>query len=314
MGVPGRTGVKGVIRDRDEQAQINKEKHAQRIDDLNRHMEKTALVGNKSYLDEERERALGVLLRGGDLKEEKIDALVLGDMEKNAAASDVFGRERQEGRFGHLREIGVKGYLNAVEKEDPDVWVIVHLYEPFVERCYTLDEELAQLARQYPFTKFIRCRASVLGFASSPSTSSRRRPAPSSGTLSRSSRPNLFAGRIDEDDEDDDATYGSLNNTGSGSLHRRRTDEDDEDVDSEEDADAEDDDVDVDTDMLPTMLVYRNSELVFNWVRVDWEAGQDGVQELLVRHHVIPRSPYTDAGDEQGDDKEVDLRWSDENY
>lgn len=31
--------------------------------------------------------------------------------------------------FGHLREVGVEGYVNAVEEEDEDVAVVVHLYE-----------------------------------------------------------------------------------------------------------------------------------------------------------------------------------------
>ena len=31
------------------------------------------------------------------------------------------------------------------------------------------------------------------------------------------------------------------------------------------------------------MLVYRDSELVYNWVRVDWEAGAAGIEELLMK-------------------------------
>ena len=45
----------------------------------------------------------------------------------------------------------------------------------------------------------------------------------------------------------------------------------------------EDDDVDVDMDMLPTMHVYRGGDLVHNWVRVDWEAGPQGLDDLLAR-------------------------------
>ena len=57
---------------------------------------------------------------------------------------------------------------------------------------------------------------------------------------------------------------------------------DDEDGSDEEDEDEEDyEDHNVDTDMLPTLLVYRSGELVHNWVRVDWEAGQAGIEELL---------------------------------
>lgn len=39
----------------------------------------------------------------------------------------------------------------------------------------------------------------------------------------------------------------------------------------------------VDTDVLPTMLIYRDGELVYNWVRVDWEAGAAGIEELLIK-------------------------------
>ncbi|KAF9650937.1 hypothetical protein BDM02DRAFT_3111227 [Thelephora ganbajun] len=42
--------------------------------------------------------------------------------------------------------------------------------------------------------------------------------------------------------------------------------------------------------MLPTMLVYRGGDLVYNWVRVDWEAGKTGVEGLLVKHRVLPIS------------------------
>lgn len=39
----------------------------------------------------------------------------------------------------------------------------------------------------------------------------------------------------------------------------------------------------VDKDMLPTMQVYKGGDLVFNWVRVDWEAGAAGIDEFLQR-------------------------------
>jgi hypothetical protein len=61
--------------------------------------------------------------------------------------------------------------------------------------------------------------------------------------------------------------------------------EDDDDDDGFEEKDEEDpeefDSDDVDLDMLPTMLVYLSGELVHNWVRVDWEAGKAGIEELL---------------------------------
>lgn len=64
--------------------------------------------------------------------------------------------------------------------------------------------------------------------------------------------------------------------------------------DTYDDEDDEEDDDDVDFDVLPTLLVYRDGELVHNWVRVDWEAGQAGVEELLRRCAQIEARNHTE--------------------
>ncbi|WVW80821.1 hypothetical protein I302_102810 [Kwoniella bestiolae CBS 10118] len=43
-----------------------------------------------------------------------------------------------------------------------------------------------------------------------------------------------------------------------------------------------------DPDVLPTMLVYKNGELEKNWVRVDWEVDEGGVEGLLRREGILP--------------------------
>jgi hypothetical protein len=35
--------------------------------------------------------------------------------------------------------------------------------------------------------------------------------------------------------------------------------------------------------MLPTLLVYRAGQLEHTFVRVDWEAGDAGIQSLLIK-------------------------------
>ena len=115
-----------------------------------------------------------------------------------------------------------------------------------------------RLARENPNTKFIRCRASAIGFALNSQAKPRSLRPPSSTYLSKSRISPRFAHQDDED------PYGS------------NTDEPDA-------LNEDEDDVDVDTDMLPTILVYRSGQLVHNWVRVDWEAGLLGIDELLER-------------------------------
>lgn len=118
---PGRTGVKGVIRDRDEAVGMERAKQEKDVEALRARMEKGDL-GGKTYLEEEREK-----YRAG--ASEGVDPLVLRETERERERRDVFGHAR-EGKFGHLREVGVSGYLGAVENEDKGVWVVVHLYEP----------------------------------------------------------------------------------------------------------------------------------------------------------------------------------------
>ncbi|KAG6814590.1 hypothetical protein H0H92_000119 [Tricholoma furcatifolium] len=270
---PGRTGVKGVIRDRDESERLSREKRDRELDEVRKRMEKSNL-GGKTFLEEEREKGL----------DEKVDEIVFREREAAAAErkTDVFGRVR-EGRFGHLREVGAKGFLNGIENEDRGTWVVVHLYDSSLERCYVVDGTLARLARLYPDTKFLRVRAAALGFAKKRSSQSHS---------SRSRRRKAY----DDDDDDDDDPYGEK---------------------EDEDSDGGDDDDEVDLDMLPTMLVYRDGELVHNWVRVDWEAGPAGIDELLDRHHILPRTESilgasSNLSLPSDDEDDFDLLWSDD--
>jgi len=265
---PGRTGVKGVIRDRNEAQDIQRQKKADEAEELRLKMEASSL-GGKTYLEEEREKAA----RG-----EKADDLVMKEVEKNSASRmDVWGRSR--GRFGHLREVGMRGFVDAVEKEERGIWVVVHLYDSSLERCYLLDERLSRLAKGYPNTKFLRAKASALGFTSGGS----RKSAPAS----RVSKPMRA---IDEDDP-----YGS--------------------DEAEDESESVVDDDDIDLDMLPTMLVYRDGELVHNWVRVDWELKDFDVESLLEKYHILPRHnthPNLGLPSDDEDDDDFDILYSDD--
>lgn len=121
---PGRTGVKGVIRDRDEAVGLERKKKAREMENIRKRMEAENL-GGKTYLQEEREKAS----RG----EAQFDDLILKELEKDLMKRDVFGVPRA--RFGFLREVGVKQFVKAVEQEETGVWVVVHIYDP-VRRRY----------------------------------------------------------------------------------------------------------------------------------------------------------------------------------
>jgi hypothetical protein len=104
---PGRTGVKGVIRDRAEAAAMERSKRLSEIRNLNRQLEKTSLAaGGRTWEEDENDRR----------RREGLEPL---------SQSTKSGQTK---RFGHLREVGAGNYVEAVE--DPSAKVIVHIYDP----------------------------------------------------------------------------------------------------------------------------------------------------------------------------------------
>ncbi|CEL54798.1 Phosducin-like protein OS=Bos taurus GN=PDCL PE=2 SV=1 [Rhizoctonia solani AG-1 IB] len=249
---PGRTGVKGVIRDRAEARARENSKRAQEIAELNAKLEKTALTVRTFKEDEAAKK----------LEEEEQDA-----KERYRRRRWRELKERATGGsagFGHLREIGVHGFVEAVENERPQTWVVVHIYELGLSRCAAVDESLARIARSHVSTKFLRTRASAIGFA--------------------------------------------VLNSGSGLFDPRAAPARVTDSDEENGSDASPS-VNVDVDMLPTVLVYRGGQLEHTFIRVDWEAGQGGIQNLLINHGVLPSISFSaNPGDSLG------LQESDEEY
>jgi hypothetical protein len=102
---PGRTGVKGVIRDHNEAAARERSRKAGELAELAARMER-ANLGGKTFLEE---------------RDEPITP----------------ERQQRRGRFGHLREVGLKGFVPAVE-EDRNVWVVVHIYDPVSASTHAL--------------------------------------------------------------------------------------------------------------------------------------------------------------------------------
>mmetsp|Transcript_39730 Transcript_39730/g.124082 ORF Transcript_39730/g.124082 Transcript_39730/m.124082 type:complete len:385 (-) Transcript_39730:46-1200(-) len=61
--------------------------------------------------------------------------------------------------FGDISEITGDEYVDAVDKVDPRVFVVVHLYEPYIHLCQRMNRTLEVLARRHPTVKFLRMRA-----------------------------------------------------------------------------------------------------------------------------------------------------------
>jgi len=160
---PGRTGVKGVIRDRDEARARDRLREREAMQEMRRKMERTAITGKTYFEEEELKRGEEATRREGEESEDDLTSTRPRKGHTIAFPGLMSGKERPT--FGYLREVGANGFVQSVEQVDRDVWVVVHLYHPAVARCTELDAVLAKLAKRYTTTKFLRVRADALGFA-----------------------------------------------------------------------------------------------------------------------------------------------------
>lgn len=133
---PGRTGVKGVIKDRNEAQTMARTKRAQDIEAMNQAMEKASL-GGLTWGEEEQ-------LRLAEKAREE-------ERSTSTSARTMFSK----GRFGHLREVGERGFVQAIESEDRNVWVVVHIYDPVRQAFYLYIVILMVYAS--PVTRPLRC-------------------------------------------------------------------------------------------------------------------------------------------------------------
>ncbi|KAG9047957.1 hypothetical protein FS837_001141 [Tulasnella sp. UAMH 9824] len=288
---PGRTGVKGVIRDRDEARSRDLERIQKEMEDLAVRQQKMDF-SVPSYFEELDQQKASSSSERQDQKREgdawggieewrrrRIEELKAGGRVGGASAAGGAGA-----LYGHLREVGVGGFVEAVEKVPKEVWVVVHIYDGSLGRCAILDSHLSSLARLYPSVKFLRARAGAIGFATSnnpsgslPSFSSHRRttfrrnPGPSGGGGGKKRYQDP-----DESDSDDDGDAANAKNSASSRfVGSYPADDDDDRFDEEDEEEAE-----PDYDVLPTMLVYRGGELAHSWPRVDFDiasvAGKGG--------------------------------------
>jgi hypothetical protein len=114
---PGRTGVKGVLRDRREHIDLEKEKRGWKVKEMNERMERMNLGGmtfseEQAFDEQQKEEGERRTVQGVDWAERRRTKM-----------------EMRTGRFGHLREVGVSNFVGAIEDEAPGVWVVVHIYD-----------------------------------------------------------------------------------------------------------------------------------------------------------------------------------------
>ncbi|XP_050414387.1 phosducin-like protein [Patella vulgata] len=149
------TGPKGVVTDWREFKRLETEKR------IEQEKEKQALATKltltcRSHLDDEIEKQKDddFLQELEELEDDFLKEYRLKRLEEmRKVLEDV-------PKFGKVYSLTSDSFIDAVDKEKPQVTVIVHLYEDNISACEAMNGSLLCLAQEYPTVKFCKLKAS----------------------------------------------------------------------------------------------------------------------------------------------------------
>ncbi|XP_066151148.1 phosducin-like protein [Euwallacea fornicatus] len=157
-GASTNTGPKGVIEDWRKFKQLENEKRAEsekeRIE-----LAKKLTMTVQTALDEEKEKSA---LEDPELAELYNDEFLLKYQKHRI--QEMLHQTNLQKKFGNLYFLrDTQEFLNAVDKEEKTVTVVIHIYEEHVEACRTMNQCLKQLSKIYNSVKFCAISASQVG-------------------------------------------------------------------------------------------------------------------------------------------------------
>lgn len=156
-----KTGPKGVLEDYRRYRQLAAEQREEKKSELEALAKKFSITCQSS-LDEEKEKKV---MKELDLEEDEFIKMyhIKRLQEMKTQAEQYVSSIRPT--FGKLFDISGQDYLDAIDKENPDVVVIMHLFQPNLEGCEPMSGCLKVLSQQYPRVKFCQVLASETGIS-----------------------------------------------------------------------------------------------------------------------------------------------------
>jgi hypothetical protein len=147
----GNTGVKGVLADyaeAKERARIRHERNQEKIMKETHNIIVAPQVENASLDDEE--FITDEIME--QFKQQRITEL----QQQQKQNSKTQARKT----FGFFSEITQGEYVDAIDSEAADIFVLVHLYSSKIPACYRLNQCLSKFAIKYPYIKCLRITTS----------------------------------------------------------------------------------------------------------------------------------------------------------
>ncbi|KAJ0178493.1 hypothetical protein K1T71_006316 [Dendrolimus kikuchii] len=160
-GSTSNTGPKGVLEDWRRFKQLEAENRAELA------KERIALA-KKLTLSVKTDREEAKVKEHQDLEDE-LNELIDEDFlmqYQRQRMQELMAQLQKTPKFGHVLTLNNQDeFLNTIDKEDPKVTVIIHIYDNKTVACSTMNGCLDVLASEYPSYKFCRILADITGLS-----------------------------------------------------------------------------------------------------------------------------------------------------
>ena len=159
------TGPKGVIKDWQRFKQLENEKNTESQEERLRIAKRLAMTCRSDDLDKEISK---------EQCSSKQEQTSVDNIEKELLDDEFFQEylkkrldEMQKKvvslpRFGKVVELTTETYLNEIDNENPNVTIIIHIYDQKITECKTMNNCLDDIASQYPIVKCCKVRSSEI--------------------------------------------------------------------------------------------------------------------------------------------------------
>ncbi|GLG95582.1 Phosducin-like protein [Gryllus bimaculatus] len=152
------TGPKGVVKDWQRFKQLESEKRAEQERERLELIQKLSFTC-KSALDEERDRERE---EDPEIAELLTDEFLLEYQKQRM--QEMLSQMSTLPRFGKVIDLAdSQQFLDAVDKENKAVTVVIHIYEEGVPACEAMNGSLISLSQDYAQVKFCKVKGSVAG-------------------------------------------------------------------------------------------------------------------------------------------------------
>ncbi|PSN42731.1 Phosducin-like protein [Blattella germanica] len=159
-GASTNTGPKGVMKDWQRYKQLETEKRAEQEKERQALFQKLSLTC-RSALDEEREKAAELDPEMAELLSD--DFLLQYQKQRMEEMMTKLSTLPMFGKVFFLKD--GEEFLDAVDKEEKTVTIVVHIYEENVPGCEAMNGSLISLSQDYPQVKFCKMIGSVAGMS-----------------------------------------------------------------------------------------------------------------------------------------------------